>query len=118
MNRAPVIAVVFVLCTAAARSADLTGPVEFNRDIRPILSDKCFKCHGPDAGARKAKLRLDLRENALLEHGSGGTPIIPGKPAQSDPALRIEAKDPDDRMPPLDSNLSLNAKEIATLRRW
>ena len=108
-------ALAYVLVATVAMAAE---PLGYNRDVRPILSDKWFKCHGPHAAARKAKLRLDLREDALREHGSGGTPIVPGKPDQSELVLRIEAKDPDDRMPPLDSHLSLSSKEIATLRQW
>jgi hypothetical protein len=108
------LAVVTALCRA--EEGALTR-LEYNRDVRPILSDKCFRCHGPDASAREAKLRLDQRDNALAEHASG-FPIIPGKADESELVLRIEATDPEDRMPPLESNLSLTKREIAILRRW
>ena len=67
----------------AARAADAAGAkVDFNYDIRPIISTKCFHCHGPDEGSRKAKLRLDLRKEALKEHEDGQT-IVPGSAADS-----------------------------------
>src|SRR5438046_2229552 len=91
--------------------------IEFNRDVRPILSDKCFKCHGPDTRSRKAKLRLDLRDDALAEHDSG-RPIVPGKAEQSEVVRRIETNDEDDVMPPKKSNLHLSKNEIAVLRQW
>ena len=95
----------------------MTRKLEFNRDVRPILSDKCFKCHGPDSAARQAMLRLDLREDALAEH-DGGKPIVPGKAEQSEVVRRIEADDDEVRMPPRSSDLRLTKAEIAVLRRW
>lgn len=91
-------------------------PLEYNRDVRPILSDKCFKCHGPDSGARKADLRLDVRESAIAEH-DGGWPIVPGHPEKSELIERVLATDPDDRMPQK-SDEGLSKNEIAVLRRW
>jgi hypothetical protein len=85
--------------------------VHFARDIRPILSDRCFHCHGPDKATREAKLRLDIREGALKA-------IVPGKPDESELIARIHEADPDERMPPEESNKSLNAKEKALLRQW
>src|SRR5262245_56888598 len=76
-----------------APAASLPQTVEFNRDIRPILSDKCFTCHGPDAANRKTRLRFDNEEGAKLA-------IVPGDPAQSALYQRISAKDPARRMPP------------------
>src|SRR4051812_28538087 len=102
---------------AAANGAE-GARLEFNRDVRPILSDKCFKCHGPDSRAREAKLRLDLRSDATAEHGSGATPIVPGKPDESELVARINAKDADEQMPPPDSNITLLAAEKAVLRQW
>ncbi len=98
-------------------AADLS-PLDFNRDVRPILSEKCFKCHGPDARARKARLRLDHRDDAIVEHASGAIPIVPGKPRDSELVWRIESRDPDEQMPPPDANATLSPTEIATLRRW
>jgi hypothetical protein len=94
------------------------GRTDFNFDIRPLLSDRCFRCHGPDEGARKRKLRLDVREVALGRLESGRVPIVPGKPAESEVYLRITAGDASKRMPPADSNLSLSPAEIDLIRRW
>jgi hypothetical protein len=107
-----------VLLTAAVHaSAAAPGRIEFNRDVRPILADKCFKCHGPDGGARKADLRLDHRDDALAKH-DGGPSIVPGKPDQSEVVRRIETNDEDDQMPPRKSNLRLSKAQAAVLRQW
>src|SRR5690349_21055975 len=83
------------------RSAAAEGGIDFNRDVRPILSENCFKCHGPDESAREAKLRLDLREAALRPAKSGATAILPGDPAHSEMILRIALGEDDaDAMPP------------------
>ncbi len=97
-----------------------TGAVEgiqFNRDVRPILSANCFSCHGPDKKARKAKLRLDTREGALFDLG-GYRALEPGKPDDSELIQRIEADDPDDRMPPPDSGHELTAGDRRVLGEW
>jgi len=86
--------------------------VSFNRDIRPILSDKCFLCHGPDASNREADLRLDIEE-AAKEYA-----VVPGEPDDSELLVRIASEDPDERMPPASSKLSLTVEEIQTIRRW
>ena len=75
-------------------------PVNFARDIRPILSDNCFACHGPDDKARKAGLRLDTKEGAFAKLESGGLAIVPGKPDESELIFRIESDDPELHMPP------------------
>ncbi|MEO1843053.1 MAG: DUF1549 domain-containing protein, partial [Akkermansiaceae bacterium] len=85
--------------------------LDFNRDIRPILSDKCFQCHGPDENKRKAKLRLDVREEALKV-------IEPSDPGGSELMARVTHPDPEERMPPLKSHKKLNQRQIATLRTW
>jgi len=82
------------------------APVNFNRDIRPIMSDTCFFCHGPDKAKREAGLRLDHRDEAIAER-DGIRAIVPGKPDESDAIERIFSKDPDDMMPPPDSNKKL-----------
>src|SRR5262245_60222226 len=87
--------------------------VDFNRDIRPILSDKCFACHGPDEKHRKAKLRLDVEKSAK---DSGA--IVPGKPTESALIERITAEDASERMPPDKSGKKLNATEIESFRKW
>ena len=81
----------------------------------PILSDNCFKCHGPDANARKAKLRLDRKESTLREKDPI---IIPGKSAESELIARIFSSDPDEHMPPAESKLNLTAVQKATLKAW
>src|SRR5262250_993505 len=85
-------------------SADDKTPVSFNRDIRPIFSDTCFRCHGPDKNARKAELRLDIREEATKKTKSGVVPIVPGKPEESEIIRRIFSNDENERMPPILSN--------------
>ncbi len=92
--------------------------LSFNRDIRPILADKCFKCHGPDARQRKAKLRLDNERDARGPAGSGSAAIVPGKIEESELYARITSQDADERMPPADSGKSLSAAEISLLKKW
>jgi len=86
-------------------------PVNFNFDVLPLLSDRCFACHGSDAAKRKKELRLDRREGALKV-------VKPGDPENSELIKRIFATDPDDIMPPPESHLELSAAEKKTLRRW
>ncbi len=91
--------------------------IQFNRDVRPILSENCYECHGPDGKKRKKGLRFDIREGAMKDLG-GYRAIVPGKPAESEMIRRITADDPDERMPPPDSGKELTDEEIATLRQW
>jgi hypothetical protein len=91
--------------------------VEFNRDVRPILADACFRCHGPDSAARQADLRLDLEESAKASR-EGKTAIAPGKSADSELWRRISSADADEHMPPADSGKKLTPEQIDTLRRW
>src|SRR5258708_1530000 len=93
------------------------GP-QFNRDIRPILAENCYKCHGPDDGERKAKLRFDLRVEAFKPAKSGKIAIVPGAPQKSELIARITASDPDDRMPPAKTGKKLSPAQIETLRQW
>jgi mono/diheme cytochrome c family protein len=92
-------------------------PVEFNRDVRPILADHCFACHGPDARQRQAELRLDTGESADPKRQASGV-VVAGKPEASELFLRVSSSDPDVRMPPPDKGGRLTAAEIATLRQW
>nr|MCS5614149.1 hypothetical protein [Candidatus Poribacteria bacterium] len=87
--------------------ASETHRVGFNDEIRPILSDKCYACHGPDKKKLKANLRLDVKESAFAQR-DGSPAIVPGKLLDSTLYLRISAEDPKDRMPPLHSERSLN----------
>ena len=93
--------------------------VQFNRDIRPILSNKCFFCHGPDEKKRKADLRLDRREGALADLG-GYFAIVPGKPDESELLARVAAHDdPSELMPPPESKRgALSESEVSLIRRW
>jgi hypothetical protein len=91
--------------------------VSFDRDIQPILSENCFHCHGPDAKKRKAKLRLDTREGVLADLG-GYAAVKPGDPQKSELFLRVSSDDPEERMPPHDSNRHLSNKEIDLLKEW
>jgi hypothetical protein len=91
--------------------------VRYNRDIRPILSENCFSCHGPDEKARKAKLRLDLPAEALKEHKTG-VPIVPGDLKKSEVWTRITSDDADDVMPPPKSHLQLTAADKAKVKAW
>lgn len=92
--------------------------IDFGRDIRPLLSDRCFKCHGPDAASREAGLRLDQRETATAELESGVVAVVPGKPDESELLARIDSEDESMRMPPVDSGKSLSPEERALLRKW
>lgn len=92
--------------------------VHFNRDIRPLLSDTCLKCHGPDTKGNTSELRLDTREGALAEFEKGRFGIVPGHPEKSEVFLRISTSDKSDRMPPAKANKSLTPAQIDLLRRW
>ena len=95
-----------------------TAKADFNREIRPILTENCYKCHGPDDGARKAKLRFDLREAALKPAKSGKIAIVPGAPEKSEMIARVTTTDDDDRMPPLKTGKKLSSAQVESLRRW
>jgi hypothetical protein len=109
----------WLLLSLAARAAEPTSPerIEFNRDIRLILSDNCYQCHGPDANQRQADLRLDVEASALAQR-DGRQAIVPGDPEASELVRRITAADPDQRMPPPESGKSLTAGQVELLRRW
>ncbi len=92
--------------------------VEFNRDIRPIFSDTCFACHGPDVAKVKAKLRLDSFEAAIKGGKSEKPAIVPGHPEKSQVMERLLTKDADEHMPPADFHKVLTAAQIDTVRRW
>jgi len=124
--------IALVLAVAAAAAADGAhpaggeggpaardgGPVDFVREVLPILAENCFKCHGPDEGARKSRLRLDLREGALAGGKSGDPAIVAGDPEASELLFRVTETTAKRRMPPPDSGKVLTEAQIATLRRW
>ena len=103
---------------SASHAAPLPDKVDFNHHIKPLLSDRCYACHGPDEKAREAKLRLDIPEGAFKALDDGMFVVKPGSPARSEVIRRITARDPEDRMPPAKSKLSLSPDEIALIRRW
>ncbi|MCI0422238.1 MAG: DUF1549 domain-containing protein, partial [Acidobacteria bacterium] len=100
-----------------AQTTQPAKPVDFNRDIRPILSDTCFTCHGPDEQAQQAGLRLDTKEGAFADRG-GYQVIVPGKASQSRLFQRISAKEEALRMPPPTAERKLTESQIELLRRW
>jgi hypothetical protein len=100
------------------RAANLPDKVDFNYHIKPLLSDRCYACHGPDEKARKARLRLDQKEGAFKALEDGQFVIKPGDLAKSEVFRRITTADPDDLMPPPKSNLSLSRDEVELIRRW
>src|SRR5436309_8559882 len=102
---------------ASAKKQSPAEPVDFSSQIRPIISSKCFSCHGPDESSRKAKLRLDVREEAIKDR-KGTRAIVPGGLEQSELVRRITATDPDDKMPPPKTGRTLSAVEIDLVKRW
>src|SRR5688572_22367348 len=94
------------------------GVVDYARDIKPILSENCFACHGPDEEKRKAGLRLDLKADALKKLKSGNFAIVPGDLAKSTIVERITTADEDDHMPPAKTGKVLTAGQIELIKRW
>jgi hypothetical protein len=105
-------AILVALCLGSTRTWGAER-VEYNRDVRPILADNCFPCHGPDAARRQADLRLDLRDAALE-----AAALVPGKPAESQLIARVFSSEPHEVMPPPESNKRLSPAEKELLRRW
>ena len=111
--------IIIEACNSSARD-NSREKISYNFDIRPILADKCFSCHGPDANKRQAGLRLDIAKeayDALKEH-PGAHAIIPFKPDSSQVYLRISSVDTSMMMPPPASNLKLTAQEIELIKKW
>jgi len=117
MRRAPVQAARNIILLAWSASGLLAAEVEFNRDIRPILSDKCYACHGPDKAQRKTKLRFDNETGARQDLG-GRFAIVSGDTAKSEIIRRITAAEPALRMPPVYSTYRLSEAEIELIRHW
>lgn len=114
------VSVALVGCKSKNDGLAVRDSVDYNLHIRPILSDRCFKCHGPDAAQRKAKLRLDTPEGAYaaLKDDPESRVIIPGDPEHSEVFLRIATTDTSMIMPPVKSNLKLSELEIAYIKKW
>jgi len=102
---------------ASPDTAPIPDRIEFNRDIRPVLAGNCYACHGPDAGQRKADLRLDTRDG-LFAAIKNIVPIAPGKPGASEIFRRITTDNPDDRMPDPKSGKRLSERQIALIKKW
>src|SRR6056297_2054712 len=107
------IATLSLLGLAAMAVAGEPTKIDFNRDVRTILSDKCFLCHGPDEAGRKAGLRLDERESAIAVGA-----IVPGDPEWSELVARVTSDDPDTVMPPPSMEKPITPDEAAVLKRW
>src|SRR5688500_4068393 len=105
--RLSVFAFLLITCSSHLWAA----PIDFNRDIRPILADKCFACHGPDANKREAELRLD-QEAAAKADRDGNPVLIPGEPEKSELLRRLTTDDQDEKMPPPDSEKTLTPTQI------
>jgi len=103
--------VAFVFSVASA----LAQPLEFNRDVRPIFSDRCLTCHGQDAANKGIRLRLDREESAKSDLGGGKRAIVPGKPEESLLLQRLQTPNKALRMPPAHTGSTVSASEIATL---
>ena len=112
--RKPLLALLPFLVSASFAAEE---KVQFNRDIRPILSENCFYCHGQDPKHREADLRLDVRDEAVKAH-DGVTAIIPGKPDESEMLKRLLSHDADEQMPPPESNRKVTPAQIELIRRW
>src|SRR6185312_3131065 len=106
-------AIGLVIVAGLAAPAAASDKVDYNREIRPILSDHCFACHGPDKKQRKADLRLDVRDVALAKGA-----IVPGRVDESELVARIVSTDPEEVMPPPAARKPLSSAQVAVLKRW
>ena len=117
-NPLQLVSAVILLATAVMADERAADRVEFNRDIRPILSNFCFQCHGPDPSHRKADLRLDLESDAVSRLPEGRHAIVAGQPEVSELILRITSTDAESKMPPPEFDRPLSPEQISLLRRW
>jgi hypothetical protein len=117
-HRLPPLLKALVLTCTLVGPAKAAGKVDFARDVRPILANNCFACHGPDPKPRKAGLRLDLRTEAVKPARSGAAPVVPGQASASELVKRILTADPGEVMPPPKTKKTLQPAEKETLRRW
>ncbi len=112
-----IVATVFICLLSSAEPLRAAEPVDFNRDIRSVLSNTCFKCHGPDEAERQADLRFDTREGALADL-AGHAAIVPGQPGASEILKRITSTDPEVMMPPPGAGRRVTPQEAELIRRW
>ena len=117
LSRSCVLLGIFITTSISAQDEPLPAKIDFNTHIRPIFTDKCFACHGPDARQRKGKFRLDLKEDAFKKHKNGFA-VVPGNPGESLIVARINHQDLDERMPPPETNKPLTPGEIKMLEKW
>jgi len=113
----PCLAAILVVVASVGITAQTTATVNFDRQVRPILSNNCFRCHGPDQSSRIGGFRLDLRDEAVKPQAQG-TPIVPGDPDHSELIERIFSKDSGTIMPPVFAHSELTAAQKDTMRRW
>src|SRR5579864_7256612 len=106
-------ALVMMACALPAWASEAASRLGYNRDVRPILSDNCFACHGPDRNKRKGKFRLDDRDSALAKEA-----FVPGNAGQSELVKRIYSTDPKEMMPPPESNKKLTDAQKKLLSDW
>lgn len=104
--------------TFALAQGETKQQISFNRDIRPIFSETCFNCHGPDEESREENLRFDLPESAFAEREGGYYALVPGDPEASEAWLLINDPFPEYRMPPPESHITLTAEQKATIKQW
>ncbi|HKX61697.1 MAG TPA: DUF1553 domain-containing protein [Verrucomicrobiae bacterium] len=121
--RLPAAAILLLLALGPAAHSAGAAPgrdsrIDFNFHIRPLFSDRCFTCHGPDEKSRKGKLRLDTREGIFKSLGDGSAVVTPRNLAKSELFRRITTTDPDEMMPPPKSHLAISPQEVALIRRW
>src|SRR6476660_5753622 len=106
-----------VLAGQGTRADDAGQTVDFNRDIRPLLSETCYQCHGPDQKKRKADLRLDTKDG-LFKKLDNEAVVVPGKTSESDLYTRITSEDENERMPPPKALHSLSKSQVSLIKRW
>lgn len=111
-------AVAAMLAIGFAVQGAPAGPVGYGHEVRPILANACFKCHGPDEAKRQGGLRLDTFEGATALKDGAAPAIVPGQPDAGELLRRVVSHDPDDRMPPLEVSKGLDDTAVATLRQW
>lgn len=112
---------IILACNSHQNGEAIPETISYNFHIRPILSDKCFACHGPDANKRKARLRLDIQDSAYaaLKETKGAFAIVPGRPEESEMFKRVSSVDPTYQMPTPESHLgALNDHEVALIKKW
>jgi len=112
-----VLTMIGLLCLVHVAQATESDLIDFSRDIRPILADTCYQCHGPDAQTREADFRLDLQDDVFKDHGNGQL-VIPGKPSESVLLQRLLTTSVEQRMPPVDADRQLSSEQIELIRKW